>query len=301
MWIDDALIRPEEKLIFTLRELYSRNGYCSYRMNKFEPYDFYVHNKDFLVSGEVITFTDIDGRLKALRPDVTLSIVNNSRYAPGEVRRLYYDEKVYRKKSGEFREIPQMGLEALGDITEETITEVVGMALSSLDAIGGESALRVSHPGLLSRVLDRLGLTETGKEKILAAVSCKANHEVSAVLSAEGIGENGEAVIRQLTELPADPEKAVRAIAPVLSGAEETACLRELEALLNVPAGEKLRLDFSVPGNMHYYSGPVFNGYVKGVPAPVLSGGRYDLLLRRLGKQGGAIGFAVYLDLIKNA
>ena len=43
----------------------------------------------------------------------------------------------------------------------------------------------------------------------------------------------------------------------------------------------------------------VFQGYVDGVPARVLSGGRYDKLMERLGKHSGAIGFAVYLDQLE--
>ncbi|MBO4428766.1 MAG: ATP phosphoribosyltransferase regulatory subunit, partial [Clostridia bacterium] len=35
------------------------------------------------------------------------------------------------------------------------------------------------------------------------------------------------------------------------------------------------------------------------VPKNVLSGGRYDNLLSKLGKSGGACGFAVYVDLIE--
>ena len=48
-----------------------------------------------------------------------------------------------------------------------------------------------------------------------------------------------------------------------------------------------------------YYSGLVFNGYIDGVPHCVLTGGRYDNLLHKFGKRGGAIGFAVYLGEIE--
>ena len=45
-----------------------------------------------------------------------------------------------------------------------------------------------------------------------------------------------------------------------------------------------------------YYNGVVFSGYIKGLPFRVLSGGRYDALLKRFGRQSGALGFAIYLD-----
>jgi len=47
---------------------------------------------------------------------------------------------------------------------------------------------------------------------------------------------------------------------------------------------------------MTYYSGIVFRGYIKGIPDGVLSGGRYDRLMRKMDRTSDAIGFAVYLD-----
>ena len=73
------IIRGDEKAVFSLRSLYSSFGFKQFRMSKFEEYDLYVKNKDFLVSNEVITFTDGSGKLLALKPDVTLSIIKNSK------------------------------------------------------------------------------------------------------------------------------------------------------------------------------------------------------------------------------
>ena len=112
MEIRDDLLEPGERTTLRLRQLYSENGYTPYRMSKFEEYDLYAGNKDFLVSDNVITFTDTDGKLMALKPDVTLSIIKNSRDLPEETRKVYYVENVYRtaKGAGGFREILQTGL-----------------------------------------------------------------------------------------------------------------------------------------------------------------------------------------------
>ena len=47
---------PNEAITFALRSLYDRYGYSRYKMNKFEEYDLYARNKDFLISDSVITF-----------------------------------------------------------------------------------------------------------------------------------------------------------------------------------------------------------------------------------------------------
>ena len=62
---------------------------------------------------------------------------------------------------------------------------------------------------------------------------------------------------------------------------------------------DMLRVDFSVANDLNYYNGIVFRGFVEGVPTGVLSGGQYDRLMRKMKHQSGAIGFAIYLDLLE--
>ena len=57
-----------------------------------------------------------------------------------------------------------------------------------------------------------------------------------------------------------------------------------------------VRLDLTLAGEMEYYNGLIFQGYLKGLPRPLLKGGRYDLLAQKFTPGAGAIGFAVYLD-----
>ena len=89
------VLRREEQAIYRLRALYQSFGYRPYKMNKFEEYDLYAHNKSFLQSEQILTFTDTDGRLMALKPDVTLSIIKNAKETAG-LQKLCYSETVYR-------------------------------------------------------------------------------------------------------------------------------------------------------------------------------------------------------------
>ena len=101
------IVNDEERIMFSLRELYEAYGYSRYKMLKFEEYDFYSRNKDFLVSENVLTFTDLNGKLMALKPDVTLSIVRGSPDRTDSVRKVFYNENVYRTAGStrSFREV----------------------------------------------------------------------------------------------------------------------------------------------------------------------------------------------------
>ena len=49
MEISSKVLKKDDIAIFKLRELYRKYGYSQYKMSKFEEYDLYVRNKDFLV------------------------------------------------------------------------------------------------------------------------------------------------------------------------------------------------------------------------------------------------------------
>ena len=87
---------PAEQATFRLRALYEQGGYRKYRASRFEEYALYQEYQRFLPDPQVITFTDLDGKLRAIKPDVTLSIAKTAQPAPGETLRYYYHENVYR-------------------------------------------------------------------------------------------------------------------------------------------------------------------------------------------------------------
>ena len=141
--IDTKLLKSEEKAIFSLRSLYSRYGYLPFKMSKFEEYELYLKNKDFLVSDRIITFNDTNGKLMALKPDVTLSIIKNCEDTVGFKQKLCYNENVYRVSGSthQYKEIMQTGIECIGDIDNYDVFEVITLAAKSLSLISDKDSL----------------------------------------------------------------------------------------------------------------------------------------------------------------
>ena len=79
----------------------------------------------------------------------------------------------------------------------------------------------------------------------------------------------------------------------------DASSMEELKQIVSVLDPRKTRIDFSLLDGMKYYNGITFRGFVEGVPVPVISGGQYDRLMRRMKKNCRAIGFAVYLDALE--
>jgi hypothetical protein len=187
-WKEKAMSRRIED---RLEALWRRFGYAPYKMSRFEEYELYVRNKDFLESDRVSTFSGKDGRLLAMKPDVTLSIVKNAPEAPGAVRKVHYRENVYRqdRDSGDFKEILQSGLECVGDVGAYEVAEVVYLAAKSLEAIGPGTILSLSHVGLIRYALEKSGLPDHARKQALDCLRQKREQELRLLCTENGADE----------------------------------------------------------------------------------------------------------------
>ncbi len=294
----EAVLTAEERTALALRALYAERGFQPYKMSKFEPYDLYANNKDFLSSEHIVTFTDISGRLMAMKPDVTLSIIKNTDLAPGETKKLYYHETVCRVPKGApgFRELTQVGLECIGETDPNTVAEVLILACESLNLISESWVLDVSHFGLISETLSGAGLTGAAAKAALQCLNEKNAHGLHSVLTENGVDQVWEKKLQTLLSVYGAPETVLPALRDAFG---ENDCITELAAAVNSAQNARVQIDFSVPANIKYYNGIVFKGYIRGLPDYVLSGGQYDHLMKRMKKNSRALGFAVYLDALR--
>ncbi len=303
MKINEQKLSYTERAVFALRCLYDSYGYSQYKMSKFEEYDLYAENKSFLVSDSIITFTGSGGKLLALKPDVTLSIVKSTKDEAGTVSKVYYNENVYRAKDGDrdFGEIMQAGLECIGDIDAYSISEVIMLAAKSLYTISDDFVLDISHLGIISSAVESLGVSASGKARIFTAISDKNLHSALAVCEEEGVPKEKTVLLSLLITSYGEPERVLKEIAPHLDENGKKAAEELSNVLLmlgnDIPS-EKIKIDFSVAGDMNYYCGFAMSGFIRGISKSILSGGQYDNLLHKMGRKSGAIGFALYLDLL---
>ena len=295
-------LRPEERALYTLRSLYSAYGYSSFKMTKFEEYDLYVRNKNFLISDHIITFTDTGGKLMALKPDVTLSIVKNTKDEPEGLKKVYYNENVYRVtgKTGSYREILQTGLECIGKVDRYCLFEVLTLAVKSLAALSEAFVLAVSDLDLVSGAIDLTGISPAGRKKLLRSVGAKNLHGIDETLAAEGIEPEKADLLKTLVTSYGKPADVKKTLAEAVMPDNLRQKADELIAMLEKLPADAISVDFSTVSDLRYYNGIVFQGFLRGIPTAILSGGQYDRLMERMGRTSRAVGFAVYLDLLED-
>ena len=302
----DTILKKQERAIYDLRALYESYGYSLFKTGKFEDYELYARNKDFLGHDGILAFTDPTGRLMALKPDVTLSIAKNTADEKGVVQKFYYDDEVYRLVPGsrDFREIMQTGIECIGDLSAYDECEVIALAARSLELVSDDYILDISHMGIVKGLIDLLALPNEEASRILVCIRNKNVHESAEICKTCGVSAVLTDALCSMINTYGPMDEVLDGMNQFIIGPDMQQAAAEMRQVSDILKSEGLddhiRFDFSVAGNMGYYDGMIFLGFIEGLNSSVLSGGRYDHLMKKMGKTSGAVGFSVSLNKLEN-
>jgi ATP phosphoribosyltransferase regulatory subunit len=243
----------------------------------------------------LIQFLDRDGRLVALRPDLTTAVARLVAHRYREMNgtlRLSYFAPVFREQpaltAGE-REVVQAGVELIGASGPLGDAEVLALLAESLERCGlrlDGSTIHVGHVGIMQRLF--AGLPDDARAATIRAL--RDGDHVGALRRARDAGMPDDDADRARRTL----EVAGRATLE-LPGAE----VSELGRVMHL-ARERWpgRVEsWGVPNvglipTLPYYTGIVFEALHPDV-GMIASGGRYDLLSGEFGPARPATGFAI--------
>ena len=194
----------------------------------------------------------------------------------------------------------QTGLECMGKIDLYSVGEVLMLAAKSLEEISDSYIIDISHTGFVAELFK--DIPEEKRETLLSYVNAKNSVGIRKICRKFGLGVSLTEKAVKLASIYGPFESVIDELKSISVNNRTDEAIDELEGIykmLKVFGCEKnINIDFSIINNMSYYNGIVFKGYVAGIPSHILSGGRYDRLLQKLGKNAGAIGFALYLDML---
>ncbi len=290
-----------DKKFKELEQIFRNHGFIEKKVRKFEEYSLYIENMNFLRTKNIISFMNSDGKLVALKPDITLSIIKN---IPDKrlqfYEKLYYIDEVYRisKDTGEYKELKQIGVELIGDKSSFSNLEIINLALESLNSINDKFVLDISHLDFLSAYLKDLKIPKNLKYKILDSIHLKSSHNIEKYL--DGFLDDVEINnIKNLCDISDNLEHSLKVIKPMVKNDKMQIAYVELleinKFLKSIGKDSYVKLDFSIRGDINYYNGVIFKGYIPEYFKEVLTGGRYDKLLEKMGKNNSATGFAINL------
>ena len=295
----------KDLVLLNIRKMYDSYGYKKISLPSFEDYDLYNENKDF-IDRNVLTVMSPNGKLLALRPDITLSVAKKiSKEQSLKYSKIYYQENTYNlTKYVGYEEDEQLGIELIGKESTFLDFEIINLAVKSLDIINKKSMIVLSHAGFISSIFENFDLEYETKEQILDCINRKNSHDIQKILKKnEHISENVKKLIYKIPELSGNLENIEKELLKYEINDNTKKILSELKQLnsllMKFYKKSKIVFDFSVVKNLNYYNGIILQGYIEDFPNVILTGGRYDKLFEKFGVDTGAVGFAILTDGLK--
>ena len=295
----------KDLVLLNIRKMYDSYGYKKISLPSFEEYDLYNENKDF-IDRNVLTVMSPNGKLLALRPDITLSVAKKvSKDQSLKYSKIYYQENTYNlTKYVGYEEDEQLGIELIGKESTFLDFEIINLAVKSLDIINKKSMIVLSHAGFISSIFENFDLEYEIKEQILDCINRKNSHDIQKILKRnEHISENVKKLIYKIPELSGNLENIEKELLKYEINDNTKKILSELKQLnsllMKFYKKSKIIFDFSVVKNLNYYNGIILQGYIEDFPNVILTGGRYDKLFEKFGVDTGAVGFAILTDGLK--
>ena len=265
-------LQPKERASFALRALYEAAGCRKYHMGRFEEYGLYQENRSFLSSEQVITFTDLDGRLLALKPDVTLSIAKTAQPAPGETLRYYYHENVYapRQRATPFRRSPRWALRCWVRWAKHRCSRRSGWQRRAWPSWGPRGCWKSATWAICSACSTYWACRRMPAPACWKSCGKKNAHELRRAAQAAGLDAAGAAALTGLLELSGSCEETLAKAESACRKRPDARCRRRAAGTGQNAGGLRraVRLDLSLAGEMEYYNGLVFQGYLQGLPRP---------------------------------
>jgi ATP phosphoribosyltransferase regulatory subunit len=253
-------------------------------------------------------FTDNDGRLLALRPDVTSSVARMAATLLADrprPLRFCYAAPVFRQQPQSHaewrRENTQLGCELIGMDGHDADLEVLRLAgeiLSRLELQAGY-CITINNVEIFNGVAAQLNLPAPAGEQLRRLIDTRETAELRHFLTA--YADSDACAFLRPTQLTGKRE-VLDVARSVITNSRSAAALDSLEQLWNaiesLGLADHFEIDLSDVSSLDYYTGLSLRVFVPGAGTSIGRGGRYDGLTGNFGRAEPAVGFVLNLDAL---
>ena len=303
--------RQKRLLESKIRDAFRLNGYKEVETPTIEYYDTFGGERGLINQESMYKFCDSKGRLLVLRPDLTVPVARVAatrlRDEPFPIKCCYIGNTFSFDELGGGRqnEFTQAGCELLGINSAEADAEVVAMAIETVKAAGiDEFQIDIGQVGFFKGLMAESGLSEDEIEEVRELIDQKNLVGVEQVMDRHKVRTPLKRIILDLPKLFGSKD-ILHKINPEDIGKEATKAIENIKEVLEILEDRNLAqyvsLDLGMVQNLNYYTGIVFRGYTYGVGFPILSGGRYDKLVEKFGRECEATGFSLGINMVMMA
>jgi len=296
----------KEEIINRIKGIFRLYGYHPIITPTLEYYSLYSNIENPLSTIDMFKLIDKDGRILVLRPDSTIPVarivVSNYR-SNFKHQKFFYISNIFRLNTleGEKREFLQGGIEFIGNNKPDCDGEVISIAIKSLLGCGiRDFHIDLGHVGFIEGLINEMDFEQYQKNKIYKMIESKNYYDLKALLREIDLDKVHMEALLKIPKLYGNPEKVI------LNGKQLTLNKSMEEALNNLEnvysilkdyGFEKyVNFDLGFTKKLGYYTGMIFKGYVNPLGREIITGGRYDNLIKGFGGNIPACGFGININ-----
>jgi ATP phosphoribosyltransferase regulatory subunit len=272
-------------------------------------YSLFEHGMGRSQAHHAFRFTDTDGSLLAIRPDVTSLVARAAATLFAERKRplrLCYVAPVFRQQPQSHaewrRESTQIGGELIGANSSRADLEVLAIVCEVLERLDLDRhcSITLNDVEIFHGIAEQLNLCVAARNEMRELVDTRNAADLERFLAGYSSPKESQA-FAQLIQL-SGKRKTLNDARRLLGNPRSQLALGRLERLWSVIESlqltDRFEIDLGDVSRLDYYTGLTFKIYVNGAGARVGSGGRYDGLTASFGRAEPAIGFVLELDAL---
>lgn len=297
-----SAIKFKKNMERDIEDYFESKGFDFIQPRIFQSYDDYLLSNHRQDSSKMVKVLGGDSNIYILRPDITTNILGLifSKWDGEPPLKVYYNSIVFNNSSIDgINENYQVGVESLGDEPEKADKEILEMAISLLERLNRPYLLELGSSTYIDSYLKELNLEGTIELKIRDLISRKNRDELKAL--AKDIDKEG--ILQVILNMEGNMEEVIELAKKNYMNTEMELALDSLDSLVGFLKERNLdsniNLDLSMIPDLDYYDGIIFKAYCHGSSKKVISGGRYDKLTEKFGKNVAAIGFMMDMDIAR--
>lgn len=241
-----------------------------------------------------------EGEIEVLRPDWTTAIARALSSQEAIPQKWAYQGSVFKTDRPGI-ECNQAGIEILNMPLLIGECESLLMAHSFLKEIGmSDYVIELGHADIYESIVSKLHLRKDDGEKLRQAMHDKKKDEVYQIVLNNADKETAAELASLVdayggTEIIDEYEKHWKDRVHLLQILEQ---LKKTAHILKESGSGDILVDLGRVKNLPYYSGMMYRGFLKKTGGVCFSGGRYDKLYDRYGRNVSAAGLAFDLDIL---
>jgi ATP phosphoribosyltransferase regulatory subunit len=272
-------------------------------------YSLFEHGMGRAQAHQAFRLSDTDGRMLAVRPDVTSLVARAAATLFAERERplrLCYVAPVFRQQPQSHadwkRESTQIGGELIGANSESADMEILAIICEVLQrlSLDAHALITLNDVEVFNGIAEQLKLEPEARDEMRDLVDARNAADLECFLTRYSSDADAKA-FAQLVRLSGKLNilsEARRLITNPRSGLALDRLERLWSVIETLELADRFEIDLGDVSRLDYYTGLTFKIYVSGAGSRVGSGGRYDRLTASFGKSEPAVGFVFELDTL---